>query len=55
MTTTIDDMKVTPRRRSPAHQIGKRLEPGDTDAESIGMLGFKGDGPAIFRSADRGR
>src|SRR3546814_4172367 len=30
--------------------IGKRLLPHDTNAESIGMLAFKGEGAAIFRN-----
>jgi choline kinase len=32
------------------HHIGKRLLPPDTNAESIGMLAFTGEGPAIFRN-----
>ena len=31
-------------------QIGKRLEPQESNAESIGMLAFRGEGPSIFRS-----
>lgn len=45
-----DDMKVTldgPRVRA----VGKRLAPNQTDAESIGMLSFRGEGPAMFRNA----
>lgn len=45
----LDDMKVQ-RDGARLLQIGKRLEPHETNAESIGMLAFKGDGPAIFRS-----
>ncbi len=44
----LDDMKVQ-RDGDRLLQIGKRLEPAETNAESIGMLAFKGDGPAIFR------
>src|SRR3546814_14807861 len=29
--------------------IGKRLPPGEANAESIGMLAFVGEGPRIFR------
>src|SRR3546814_6616600 len=45
-----DDMKVTRDAEGRLHAIGKRLLPPDTDAESIGMLAFVGDGPAIFRN-----
>ncbi len=45
----LDDMKVQ-RDGDRLLQIGKRLEPHETNAESIGMLAFKGDGPSIFRS-----
>lgn len=44
----LDDMKVQ-RDGDRLLQIGKRLEPSETNAESIGMLAFKGDGPKIFR------
>lgn len=44
----LDDMKVQ-RDGDRLLQIGKRLEPAETNAESIGMLAFKGDGPVIFR------
>jgi L-glutamine-phosphate cytidylyltransferase len=44
----LDDMKVQ-RDGDRLLQIGKRLEPRDSNAESIGMLAFKGDGPSIFR------
>lgn len=43
-----DDMKVT-RSGDRLVAIGKRLSAGESDAESIGMLGFKGEGPARFR------
>ncbi len=45
----LDDMKVQ-RDGDRLLQIGKRLTPRETNAESIGMLAFKGDGPAIFRA-----
>src|SRR3546814_12706880 len=45
-----DDMKVTRDAEGRLHAIGKRLLPPDTDAESIGLLAFVGDGPAIFRN-----
>ena len=44
----LDDMKVQ-RDGDRLLQIGKRLDPHETNAESIGMLAFKGEGPAIFR------
>ena len=45
----LDDMKVQ-RDGDRLLQIGKRLEPHETNAESIGLRAFKGDGPSIFRS-----
>lgn len=45
----LDDMKVQ-RDGDRLLQIGKRLEPHETNAESIGMLAFKGEGPSIFRN-----
>lgn len=45
-----DDMKVTRGADGRLHAIGKRLLPGDSNAESIGMLAFTGEGPAIFRN-----
>ena len=45
-----DDMKVNRDAEGRLHQIGKRLLPPDTNAESIGMLAFTGDGPSIFRN-----
>ncbi len=44
----LDDMKVQ-RDGDRLLQIGKRLEPAETNAESIGMLAFRGEGPATFR------
>jgi choline kinase len=45
-----DDMKVNRDAEGRLHAIGKRLLPPDTNAESIGMLAFCGEGPAIFRN-----
>ena len=45
-----DDMKVNRDESGRLHHIGKRLLPPDTNAESIGMLAFTGEGPAIFRN-----
>lgn len=45
-----DDMKVNRDASGRLHAIGKRLLPPDTNAESIGMLAFQGEGPAIFRN-----
>lgn len=45
-----DDMKVHRDASGRLHHIGKRLLPPDTNAESIGMLAFTGEGPAIFRN-----
>ncbi len=45
-----DDMKVNCDASGRLHNIGKRLLPPDTNAESIGMLAFVGEGPAIFRN-----
>ena len=42
-----DDMKVL-REGTRLMRIGKALEPGQYNAESIGLLAFKGDGPRIF-------
>lgn len=43
-----DDMKVN-RAGDRLVAIGKRLTPEESNAESIGMLAFKGQGGAIFR------
>lgn len=43
-----DDMKVR-RDGYRLVAIGKRLSAEESNAESIGMLAFRGDGPAIFR------
>ncbi|HEX8482280.1 MAG TPA: NTP transferase domain-containing protein, partial [Allosphingosinicella sp.] len=42
-----DDMKVL-REGTRLKRIGKALEPGEYNAESIGFLAFRGDGPATF-------
>ncbi|MBB4659298.1 sugar phosphate nucleotidyltransferase [Parvularcula dongshanensis] len=42
-----DDMKVT-LRGTQLMGIGKTLNHSETDAESIGMLRFMGDGPRVF-------
>ena len=42
-----DDMKVT-LRGTQLVGIGKTLSHAETDAESIGMLRFMGDGPGVF-------
>lgn len=44
-----DDMKVT-LRGSRLAAIGKRLPLSETDAESIGVLRFTGEGPGLFSS-----
>ena len=45
-----DDMKVVAGKDGRLHAIGKRLSDG-VNAESIGLLAFRRDGPARFRSA----
>lgn len=45
----LDDMKVTLSGTS-LTAIGKTLLPSETDAESIGILRFKGSGSMVFRS-----
>jgi choline kinase len=45
-----DDMKVQCDGEV-LRQIGKGLAPAETDAESIGMLFFRDDGPRLFREA----
>ncbi|HEX8620335.1 MAG TPA: phosphocholine cytidylyltransferase family protein [Allosphingosinicella sp.] len=42
-----DDMKVL-RDGDRLRRIGKALEPGQYNAESIGLLAFRGDGPRLF-------
>lgn len=43
-----DDMKVS-REGDRLVRIGKTLSAAETDAESIGMLAFRGEGVALFR------
>ena len=43
-----DDMKVN-RSGDRLMAIGKRLSAEESNAESIGMLAFRGEGPALFR------
>jgi len=43
-----DDMKVTLEGQRLIN-IGKDLEPEKTDGESVGMILFRGEGPALFR------
>lgn len=45
-----DDMKVW-REGNRLHRIGKTLEPHETNAESIGLLAFRGAGGSIFTGA----
>jgi choline kinase len=42
-----DDMKVL-RDGTRLRRIGKALEPGQYNAESIGLLAFRGEGPKLF-------
>ena len=46
-----DDMKVVMDRDGRLRAISKTLEPARVTGESIGMLCFRGPGPAIFRRA----
>ncbi len=46
-----DDMKVVTDAEGRLHAIGKRLPMGNVNAESIGLLAFRGDGAARFRTA----
>ena len=45
-----DDMKVI-RDGDRLIQVGKKLPRGEVNAESIGMMTFRGDGPRLFREA----
>jgi choline kinase len=45
-----DDMKVSLDGERLV-RVGKQLPPEDVDGESIGMLLFRGEGPALFRAA----
>ena len=45
-----DDMKVSRDGDRLVH-VGKKLPQDEVDAESIGMMTFRGDGPRLFRDA----
>lgn len=47
-----DDMKVQ-REGARLRRIGKTLGPDESNAESIGLLAFRGEGAALFREAVR--
>jgi choline kinase len=44
-----DDMKVVVDDQGQLHAIGKRLDLEDVNAESIGLLAFRGGGSELFR------
>jgi len=46
-----DDMKVVTDGEGRLHAIGKRLPKGNVNAESIGLLAFRGDGAERFADA----
>jgi choline kinase len=46
-----DDMKVVVDDAGRLHSIGKRLDLGEVNAESIGLLAFRGAGAQTFRHA----
>lgn len=46
-----DDMKVVVDEAGRLHAIGKRLDLKDVNAESIGLLAFRGSGSQTFRHA----
>jgi choline kinase len=46
-----DDMKVVVDDAGRLHAIGKRLDLADVNAESIGLLAFRGSGAETFRKA----
>ena len=46
-----DDMKVVVDGTGRLHAIGKRLDLGEVNAESIGLLAFRGSGAQTFRHA----
>jgi len=46
-----DDMKVVVDDAGRLHAIGKRLDLGEVNAESIGLLAFRGSGAQTFRNA----
>lgn len=46
-----DDMKVSLDADGRLRRVGKRLAPEIVGAESIGLMLFRGEGPALFREA----
>jgi choline kinase len=46
-----DDMKVSVDARGRLRAVGKTLDPGIVNGESIGLMVFQGEGPRIFRDA----
>ena len=46
-----DDMKVVVDAAGRLHAIGKRLDLAEVNAESIGLLAFRGSGAQTFRHA----
>lgn len=48
-----DDMKVNRAADGRLLRIGKTLTAGESNAESIGFLAFRGEGAALFRDAVR--
>jgi choline kinase len=46
-----DDMKVSLDGDGRLRRVGKRLAPEIVGAESIGVMLFRGEGPALFREA----
>ena len=48
-----DDMKVSREPDGRLARIGKTLTAAQSNAESIGFLAFRGEGPALFREAVR--
>jgi choline kinase len=46
-----DDMKVSLEADGRLRRVGKRLAPEIVGAESIGVMAFRGEGPALFREA----
>jgi len=46
-----DDMKVSLDTEGRLRRVGKRLAPEIVGAESIGVMVFRGPGPALFREA----
>jgi choline kinase len=45
-----DDMKVIVENGA-LKRVGKRLDPQAVNGESIGMIAFRGEGPALFRDS----